>query len=52
MLLEDRVAVISGAATAKGIGMATAQLFAEHGARVAVLPPRFLLARRLTRRKP
>src|SRR6202162_6250483 len=37
MLLEDRVAVISGAATAKGIGMATAQLFAEHGASVAVL---------------
>jgi NAD(P)-dependent dehydrogenase (short-subunit alcohol dehydrogenase family) len=37
MLLEDRVAVISGAATAKGIGLATAQLFAEQGATVAVL---------------
>src|ERR1700726_4734658 len=37
MLLEVRVAVISGAATAKGIGLATAQLFAEHGATVAVL---------------
>ena len=37
MLLEDRVAVISGAATQKGIGLATAQLFAEHGAAVAVL---------------
>jgi len=37
MLLEDRVAVISGAATQKGIGLATAQLFAENGAAVAVL---------------
>src|SRR3984957_9257228 len=37
MLLVDRVAVISGAATAKGIGLATAQLFAEQGATVAVL---------------
>jgi len=37
MLLQDRVAVISGAATQKGIGLATAQLFAEHGAAVAIL---------------
>ena len=36
-LLQDRVAVISGAATQKGIGLATAQLFAEHGAAVALL---------------
>ena len=37
MLLEDKVAVISGAASARGIGRATAQLFAEHGARVVIL---------------
>ncbi|HEY0792122.1 MAG TPA: glucose 1-dehydrogenase [Chthoniobacterales bacterium] len=37
MLLENKVAVISGAATPKGIGLATAQLFAEHGASVALL---------------
>src|SRR5258708_13016141 len=37
MLLQDRVAVISGAATEKGMGLATAQLFAEHGAAVAIL---------------
>src|SRR5580698_11124442 len=37
MLLEDQVAVISGAATQKGIGLATAQLFAENGAAVAIL---------------
>jgi NAD(P)-dependent dehydrogenase (short-subunit alcohol dehydrogenase family) len=37
MLLEDRVAVISGAASPRGIGLATARLFAQHGARVVVL---------------
>jgi NAD(P)-dependent dehydrogenase (short-subunit alcohol dehydrogenase family) len=37
MLLQDRVAVISGAATEKGIGLATARLFAEYGAAVAIL---------------
>ncbi|QXM25661.1 SDR family oxidoreductase [Elioraea tepida] len=37
MLLANRTAVISGAATARGIGRATAELFAEHGARVAIL---------------
>src|SRR3984885_14399128 len=36
MLLEDRIAVISGAATPKGIGLATAQLFAEQGATVGL----------------
>ncbi|WP_345819757.1 glucose 1-dehydrogenase [Methylobacterium fujisawaense] len=37
MLLNDRVCVITGAASARGIGKATARLFASHGARVAVL---------------
>lgn len=37
MLLQDKVAVISGAAGPRGIGYATAQLFAQHGARVAIL---------------
>jgi NAD(P)-dependent dehydrogenase (short-subunit alcohol dehydrogenase family) len=37
MLLRGKNAVISGAASARGIGRATAKLFAEHGARVAVL---------------
>lgn len=37
MLLQDRVAVISGAASARGIGLATARLFASHGARVVIL---------------
>ena len=37
MLLQGRTAAISGAASARGIGLATARLFAEHGARVAIL---------------
>jgi NAD(P)-dependent dehydrogenase (short-subunit alcohol dehydrogenase family) len=37
MLLKDKTAVISGAAGARGIGLATAQLFADNGARVAIL---------------
>ena len=36
-LLAERVAVISGAASMRGIGRATARLFAEEGARVAIL---------------
>ncbi|ASY73687.1 SDR family NAD(P)-dependent oxidoreductase [Sinorhizobium fredii] len=37
MLLKGKTAVISGAASKRGIGRATAELFASHGARVAVL---------------
>ena len=37
MLLGGRVAVISGAASPRGIGLATARLFARHGARVVIL---------------
>ncbi len=37
MLLTGKVAVVSGAASPRGIGMATARLFAEQGAHVAIL---------------
>jgi NAD(P)-dependent dehydrogenase (short-subunit alcohol dehydrogenase family) len=37
VLLVNKTAVISGAASERGIGLATARLFAEHGARVAIL---------------
>jgi NAD(P)-dependent dehydrogenase (short-subunit alcohol dehydrogenase family) len=37
MLLSGKTAVISGAAGPRGIGLATARLFAEHGAHVAIL---------------
>jgi NAD(P)-dependent dehydrogenase (short-subunit alcohol dehydrogenase family) len=35
--LQDRTAIITGGGTPDGIGRATARLFAEHGARVAIL---------------
>jgi len=37
MLLDGKTAAISGAASPRGIGLATARLFAQHGARVAIL---------------
>ena len=36
-LLSDRIAVISGSASPRGIGKATAELFAAHGARTVIL---------------
>jgi NAD(P)-dependent dehydrogenase (short-subunit alcohol dehydrogenase family) len=37
MLLKDKVCIIAGAASLRGIGYATAELFAEHGAKIVVV---------------
>jgi NAD(P)-dependent dehydrogenase (short-subunit alcohol dehydrogenase family) len=37
MLLSDKICIITGAASARGIGRATARLFAQHGARTVIL---------------
>ena len=37
MLLDDKCCVITGAASRRGLGMATARLFAREGARIAIL---------------
>lgn len=37
MLLNGKVAIVTGCASKKGIGWASARLFAEHGARVAMI---------------
>jgi len=37
MLLKSKTAIITGGAAERGIGLATARLFAEHGARTALL---------------
>jgi len=36
MLLSDKVCIITGAASARGIGRATARLFAKHGAHLVI----------------
>ena len=35
-LLEGRTAIVTGGASARGLGLATARLFAEHGARIVI----------------
>ena len=37
MLLDDRIAIVTGGASTRGIGWATAKRFADEGARVAIL---------------
>jgi NAD(P)-dependent dehydrogenase (short-subunit alcohol dehydrogenase family) len=37
MLLGNKIAIISGAASPRGIGLATARLFGQHGAQVVIL---------------
>ena len=37
MLLKDRICIITGAGSARGLGRATAKLFAEHGAKLVIL---------------
>ena len=36
-LLKNKYAIVTGAASARGLGKATAQMFAEHGATIAIL---------------
>lgn len=36
-LLDGKIAIITGAASPRGLGKATARLFAEHGAQVVIM---------------
>lgn len=36
-LLDGQIAIITGAASSRGLGKATARLFADHGAKVVIL---------------
>ena len=37
MLLPDKICIVTGAASQRGIGLATARLFAQHGGRAVIL---------------
>jgi NAD(P)-dependent dehydrogenase (short-subunit alcohol dehydrogenase family) len=37
MLLKDKICIITGGGSKRGLGRATAHLFAQHGAKVAIL---------------
>ena len=52
MLLKGRFAVITGAASLRGLGLATARLFAEHGAKVAILDLDLAAAREAAKSLP
>ena len=45
MLLKDKICVITGAGSARGLGRATSQLFADNGAKVIVLDINIEMAR-------
>lgn len=45
MLLKDKICLITGAGSARGLGRATAQLFADHGAKLVVLDIDLAMAR-------
>jgi NAD(P)-dependent dehydrogenase (short-subunit alcohol dehydrogenase family) len=45
MLIKGKIAIITGAASRRGLGLATARLFAEHGAKVAILDLDLAMAR-------
>lgn len=36
-LLKDKFSIVTGAASARGLGKATARMFAEHGSKIAIL---------------
>jgi NAD(P)-dependent dehydrogenase (short-subunit alcohol dehydrogenase family) len=48
MLLKDKICIITGAGSVRGLGRATSQLFADHGAKVVVLDINIDMARETT----